>query len=219
MNVKAVIFDLDGTIIGSEKLQSNAYEMVLKEYGKKPILNSVGVAHIPGVRAKDVWPLLKKQYNITEDVKILTDKKRAYFFKILKESNIKPNSGFFKLFKLLQKENIKMCIATGSPLRHIQLITKRFKINNSFEAYVSGEDVSHGKPHPEIYQKALQKLGISPEYVVALEDSGPGVESARTAGIKVIAIPTKYTANDNFSQADLIVKSLNDINLKVLENL
>lgn len=73
--IKAVIFDFDGVIVDAEALNSQAYEAVLEEYGKKPIFND-GVVHVMGVKGEKNWEILKKKYEIDEDIKILYKKKR-----------------------------------------------------------------------------------------------------------------------------------------------
>ncbi|MDP2974118.1 MAG: HAD-IA family hydrolase, partial [Candidatus Diapherotrites archaeon] len=88
-----------------------------------------------------------------------------------------------------------------------------------FDAIIGAEDCSKSKPHPEPYLKAIKKLGVKPENALALEDSSRGVESAKAAGCKCIAMPNHFTLDEDFSKADLIVKSLAEIDEKILGKL
>lgn len=216
--IKAVIFDMDGLMLETEYLQSKASETVLIEYGKKPVLNKDGVVQPVGLNARKIWKLFKKKYDIDEDVEVLLDKKNKVYIKLLKKKVVaKP--GLYKLIKLLINHNIKIAVASSSVFEHIEFVVDKLKIKQYFHALISGEDFKRGKPYPDIFLKTAEDLDIKPRECVVLEDAETGVVAGKSAGMKVIAVPNKYTKSHNFLKADLIVNSLEEINWSTISNI
>jgi len=216
--IKAVIFDLDGLLVDTEILHSQAYEAILKEYKKKPKLNDYGIVQISGLIARKNWQYLKKKHNLKEDVEILLEKKRHVFLKIIKNIK-KPKEGVKNLLNLLKEEKVKMALASSSTKEYILTILSNLELIEYFEVIVSFEEVQKPKPAPDIYLEAAKRLKIEPSSCVVLEDSESGINSGKNAGMKVIAVPTKFTKNQNLSQADLIVNSLKDIKWSTISNI
>lgn len=213
--IKAVIFDMDGLMIDSEPIQSKSFEIVLKEYGIKPKYQKNGLVQIIGVRAGDNWGILKKKHKISETVEVLIEKKQKAYIELLTE-NIKPTKGLIYLLKLLKKHNIRMGIASSSSLEHIMLVIKSLDITDYFDEIISGHDVVKGKPDPEIFLKTAENLQVLPNQCIVLEDAESGVQAAHAAGMRVIAVPTYHTSSHNFEKADIIAKSLLDVDMELL---
>ena len=102
--IKAVIFDMDGVIVDSELIQSEAYETVLKKYGKEPILNEVGIVHTVGIKEKENWEILKKKYELEKNTELLMSERSVVYLDLLKQ-NTKPMKGVLELIKLLKEKN------------------------------------------------------------------------------------------------------------------
>jgi HAD superfamily hydrolase (TIGR01509 family) len=202
-------------MIETEHLHSKAFEEVLKDYGKKPIFNKDGVVQHVGWTAKKIWALFKKKYRIDEDVEVLLSKKQEVYIKLLKK-NISAKSGLYKLIKILIDHDIKIAIASSSVLKHIEFVASQLEIKKHFHSLVSGEDLKRGKPFPDIFLKAAKNLGVKPVQCVVLEDAEAGVVAGKRAGMQVIAVPNQYTKSHNFSKADLIVNSLENIKWSML---
>ena len=130
-----------------------------------------------------------------------------------------PYDGFFELIELLSKHNFKIALASNRYINHIFLVLKNLEVEKYFNIIVGPSEERKHKPHPDIYLHAAKELGLNPEDCVALEDSESGVISAHSAGMKVIAIPNKYTQKHDFSKADIILKSLMEVNMDVLNSL
>lgn len=109
---KAVIFDMDGLMVDSESLQSKAYELLLDEYGKKPLFNSNGLVQIVGYGHNSV--MLKKKYDLKDEVNIIRKKRQELYQKVLKTENINSMLGLIDLLKLLKKNDFKIAVATSS---------------------------------------------------------------------------------------------------------
>jgi len=100
-------------------------------------------------------------------------------------------------------------------------VLEMFSLDEYFHEVVSGDCAENGKPHPEIYIQAAMRLGVKPDECVAIEDSINGVKSAKAAGMFCIAIPDKRLSRDKFSEADMIMESLDELStglLKTIDN-
>lgn len=210
--IKAVIFDMDGVIIDSEPIESLAWEKILKEYGKKPIINEWGLVHKVGTKSID---FILKKHGLVEKEEIIRDKKRKIFIDlVLKNLILMP--GFLRLLTGLKKRKIKLGVASNRFQEHVGLIMKKLKIEDEFNALIGNDPTIEIKPAPDIYLKAAKALGVNPKNCLAIEDSESGIVSAKAAGMKVIAVPNRYTKHQDFSKADKVVKSLSEITTEAL---
>lgn len=218
--IKAVIFDMDGLMIDTEMLHSEAHGEVIKQYGKKPeIKKETGIVHIVGKSILENSEIIKEQYNINQSARILEIEKGEAYLKLLKERKIKPRAGLKNLIKLLKEKNIKLAIGSSGIKQGILSILQNIQESNSFSVIVSGDDVKNQKPHPDIFLKAAKDLQVNPSECLVLEDAQPGIEAAKAAGIKSIAVPNEYTKNQDFSKASLIMDSLEDVNWSTISSI
>ncbi len=216
--IQAVIFDMDGLMIDSEPIQSRAIEAVIRSYGKEPILNEYGVVQNFGMRAEDDWGAKKEQLGITEDTSILIQKKSAIYTEMLKVAiTVKP--GLQGLIRLFQAHGLPMAIGSSSSLSDIHLVVHHLGLETAFTTIVSGQDVTRGKPAPDIFLEAAKRLQIAPINCLVLEDALSGVEAGVRAGMKVIAVPNQYVSPDRYTQADRTLGSLADITWEMIQSL
>ncbi|KKT42653.1 MAG: HAD-superfamily hydrolase, subfamily IA, variant 3 [Microgenomates group bacterium GW2011_GWC1_44_37] len=209
---------MDGLMIDSEPLQSKAYETVLKEYGKDTIFGQEGTVQKIGVRERDNWELIKKTHGLSEDTDKLIDKRQYVYLELIRQHAI-ARAGLIELLDLLKQHNIKMALASSSILSHIHLVLAKLDVANYFNAIVSGHDVPRGKPAPDIFLEAAKQLHVDPIDCVVFEDAQTGIEAGKVAGAKVVAVPNKYTKNHDFSKADLVIDSLENINWNTIKTL
>jgi len=119
----------------------------------------------------------------------------------------------------LKKQNYKIALTTSSDLKTTKMLLKRIKkLNDYIDVIITRENYKKSKPNPEPYLVTAKKLKVKPNECVVVEDSLPGLKSAKSAGMKCIVIPTGLTKKQNFKEADLIVKSAKDINLEKFLN-
>lgn len=216
--IKAVIFDMDGLMIDTEPIQSQAFANVLRSYGKEPVINSNGLVHEVGVRGDKNFRTMKKKYDIDEEISTLR-KKRRIAYETLLENGVSPLPGLFNLLKILKQKKIPLAIASGSPMKHIMIILEYIKIVDYFDVIISGEDVKEGKPNPECFIKASQQLKISYKECLVIEDAESGVNGAKKIGMKVIAIPSIYTQHHSMKNADKVYSSLEKVTWSTIEEL
>ena len=145
--------------------------------------------------------------------------KRSRVYLNLLKQNLHPQKGFISLLNLLKNHKVKLAVASSSVMEHIETVLSTLKVKDYFDVIVSGQFVARGKPFPDINLEAAKKLGIKPEYCLVLDDAQSGVESAKNANMKVIAVPNKFTKEHDFSKADLILNSLEEVNWKIISSL
>jgi HAD superfamily hydrolase (TIGR01509 family) len=216
--IKAALFDMDGLMVNTEPLQSQAYEAVLVSHGKQPQLNAEGVVQAVGVREKDNWELIKKSHDLNQDTSALIEQRAGLYMNILKQ-NLVPQPGLIDLLKLLKQHHIKMAVASSSTPEHIKILLEGLQVADFFDAVVSAHTITHGKPAPDIFLLAAAQLGVDPKDCVVLEDAQSGVEAGRAAEAKVIAVPNDFTKSHDHSKADIVVRSLEEIDWKLLSSL
>jgi len=215
--IKAVIFDKDGLIIDSEPIHSKAFEVVLRSYGKVPKLFPNGLVHIVGLRGDQSWKLLKEKYDIKENIEVLRKKQRENYSKLLK-SKMTLMPGVLSILKLIKVKKLKTAIASSSIRKHILHVINTLNLSTYFDVIVSGQDVVQSKPDPQIFLVTAEKLGLKVSNCLVFEDSETGVQAAKRAGMKVIAVPTKHTRNHDFSRADMIINSLEEMDWGIISS-
>lgn len=217
--IKAIIYDMDDLMINSHPAHQKAWRKILSRFNHRssdlPEKLSAGFI---GKRiidiSKEMIDYLKIDIGLDEFYKA-----RMEIFLELAPDNIEAMPGLFKSLKLFKNNGLKIALASSGTEQYIKLVLNKFKINDCFSAIVSGDDVTKGKPDPEPYLVACKKLELDPENCLVLEDATNGIESAKTAGCKCIAIINPYTLPQDHSQADLILNSLNNLSLEMINSL
>jgi beta-phosphoglucomutase-like phosphatase (HAD superfamily) len=102
---------------------------------------------------------------------------------------------------------LRLIVASSSPVIAIEKMLSYFKLDSVFEGFVSGSQVEHGKPWPDIFLAAAEKMGVDPRCCLVIEDSDAGVEAARRAGMRVIGYDNPNSHNQQLKEADLVVKN------------
>jgi len=206
---KATIFDLDGVLIETEGLHINAMRMAFSDLGydltPEDINSTIArapVEYVPELLNKHKWDINKSE-------KIISKFREIFHPLWDKEVVLKP--GVMELFKELQGKNIIISLATNSSLKTTTKFINKFELQNFFSFVTTADEVTRRKPDPEIYLIAKAKIKIDDEEILAIEDSGVGTRSAKSAGLKVVAIPNDYTKKQDFSSADYVCNSLQEV--------
>lgn len=223
--LKAVIFDFDGVISDSEPLHCKAFADTAKEFGFE-LSEQLYYSDYVGYCDRECFENMVKNFPQklrNEDIDKMVELKCRLFEDLAKEkANILPGVEDFVL-KLIANE-IPIAICSGAILRDIELMLAGSKIENSFKIIVSDDDVAKGKPDPEGYIMALERLNegrkehIKAGNCVVIEDSCWGLMAGRAAGMKTIAVTNTYPA-DQLQLADMVVDNLGEITIAKLENL
>lgn len=213
--LKAVLWDLDGVIADTGEYHYRAWQYVFGEKGvtfsKEDFMRHFGQRHDTIIRFALGDGLSSKEFNT------VTEKKQREYRRIVAE-NIRALPGAIELIRSLNQNNIKTAIASSAPLENIEIIIKGLKIENYFQAIASGLEVDEGKPSPQIFLLAAEKLGVEPGNCVVIEDAITGVAAAKTAGMKCIAVTNSHPV-DRLEKADVIVDSLEKVGIKELASI
>lgn len=216
--IKAVIFDMDGVIVDSEPIHSKSLELLLKKHGEKPKYNKNFLIHTIGISGDDAYKELIKKYNLKGGIDILRKERRKIFVQLINKK-LTPRRGLKSLINILKKENYKIALASNRLIDHVLIMVKNLGADSYFDIIVGHTPDIHTKPHPDIYLKTAKRLKITAKYCLAIEDTEHGMLSAIAAGMKIIAVPNKYTRHQDFSKADKIVGSLSKITIPLLQSL
>ncbi len=211
---KAVIFDMDGVLADSEDIHKQVEDQILGEYGVS--LNPEDKDRYAGVDERFFWSDLSDRYNLGLDFLETVEKKRSIFFKVAE--GVRSFEGVKELLELLRSKDIPMVVASSSEPMVLKYVISRLGFEDYFQDLISGMDVPNGKPAPDIFLKASSVLNVRPADCVVIEDSLNGVNAAKAAGMSCIAVTNTFPES-KLKQADLIVKSLKNVDLEIIKGL
>ena len=214
--IQVVIFDMDGLMIDSEPIQSLAFEEVIKSLGNVPQKSLNGLVQTLGITERENWIKLKSQYEIGESVDTLVALRFPVYLELLSK-HIQAMPGLYDLLELLKKKQMKLAVASSSRLEIIHAALGAISCESYFDILVSGTEVKSGKPYPDIFLKVASILKVDPSVCIVLEDSENGVIAGQKAGMKVIAVKNQYTAEHDFSLANVVLGSLSEFRNYLLE--
>lgn len=212
--MQAVIFDMDGLLIDSEPFWKQAEHEVFSSVGVELTEDLTALTAAMTTRevtefwyAKQPWQdasLEEVENNVVERVKYLI------------ETQGQAMQGVHDLLDSLQQAKVKIGLATNSPKGIIPSVLQRLNIADYFMAYSSAEEVTKGKPAPDVYQLTLEKLGIEAHQCIAFEDSLGGIKAALAAGIKAIAVPhANEFEHEKFDLASYKLRNLSEFRYQI----
>lgn len=206
----AVIFDLDGTLIDNNSYHIKAWQKFYKKRNRI-LTEEEYKKHFNGKTNADVLAYVFDQPLTLQQKDNYTNEKEDLYRKIY-EPDIKPVKGLLNLLNQLEEANIPMAIATSGIEVNINYMFKHIPIKHFFKEVINSTHIKKGKPDPEIYFITAKKLNVSPENCVVFEDSVAGIQSAKDAGMKVIAIATTHTPTE-LKLADKLIYDYDEISL------
>jgi beta-phosphoglucomutase family hydrolase len=184
----SVIFDLDGTLVDSEPHYYEAGRQVLAAHGVSGFTWEEHTRFV-GIGTRETMQTLREEYGIAAPVEqLLAEKNRAYL--ALAHRSTEPFPGMRELVKLLEAAGAALAVASGSSRAAIDAVLVGTGLAPLFPVRVSAEEVERGKPEPDVFVEAARRLGVRPADCVALEDAPAGVEAARRAGMRCVAVPS-----------------------------
>ncbi len=217
MDRKAVIWDLDGVIVDTIPYHLKAWRQLFHKRGKLDFAKA-GFREIFGQRNDDTIKRVWGEGISPQELAALSEEKEEYFRLNIKRGNIKPMPGALELLSSLREEEFCQALVSSAPMENITFLLSSLGINKDFEAIIASEDVSRGKPDPEGFLLAARKLNVAESRCVAIEDTVPGIQAAKRAGMGCLAITGTYERED-LAEADIVVESLKRVTVKDFEML
>jgi HAD superfamily hydrolase (TIGR01509 family) len=205
--ISAVCFDLDGLMFNTEHVFFASAEELLSRRGLPMTRDAMNA--MLGRRPLESFQNLVELLRLQESPAALLDESRTIFYDLL-DSRLEPMPGLWELLDRIEAKGLPKGVATSSPRDYLEHMLGRFQLQPRFPVTLTAEDVTHGKPHPEIYLNAAQSLGVNPENMLVLEDSHAGTKAAVAAGAFVVSIPHEHTAEHDFTGARYLAASLID---------
>jgi len=217
--IKAVIFDMDGLLIDSNLLWVEAENKVLGKLGV-PVLDNEKMVHTFGLREEEAVEYWFSKYpwqgSSKEEVLSGVIQEVVHLFK----TQGKLMEGANEVIELFSLQNIPIAVASSSEMIIIETALTKFSIKDKMKVICSAENVTKGKPEPEIYLTTAKKLEVTPSECLVFEDSINGVLAAKAAKMKCVAVPdVRLKRNKSFNIADLTLNSLKDFTLEHLKKL
>lgn len=207
MPIQAVVFDLDGLMFNTEDVFDLAGDELLRRRGLR--MTDEIRNQMLGRRPHEAFRNLLDLTGMRESIEDLITESWGIFSALLDE-HLQPMPGLFELLAHLEARTLPKGVATSSPRAYMEGILGRFDLLPRFPLTLTSEDVERGKPQPDIYLKAADRLGISPGEMLVLEDSEAGTKAASAAGAVIISVPHRHTAKHDFSTATHVAESLAD---------
>jgi HAD superfamily hydrolase (TIGR01509 family) len=210
--IRAVIFDMDGLMIDSEPLQKEAWQATLRRYGHE--MDEALFAQLSGLRISEDAVRLRDRFNLPVTAEVLLRQRTESFLAGL-PGRLRAMPGLSELIADLRARGLKRALATSGERRYVAMVMSELNLDGAFDATVVAEDVTRGKPAPDVYLLAAERLGLPPAQCLVLEDAPNGVAAAKAARMKCVAVPNQYTRVLDLSAADVVLPSL----LAVCDNL
>lgn len=207
--MKAFIFDMDGVIIDSEPIHFEIDVETMKYFGVTIAPHELD--RFVGMTNPEMWSILKQEYSIPQSVSEITEYQLKSKIELIRSTDLAPIEGIQELIFDLKKNNILIGLASSSPRAFINEVLRKYNFFEYFDSIISGEEVTKGKPAPDIYLEVSNQLNSKPNECWVLEDSKNGVQAAKAAGMKCIGFINENSGNQDLSRADIIVNNIRDI--------
>ncbi|HXA10146.1 MAG TPA: beta-phosphoglucomutase family hydrolase [Chthoniobacterales bacterium] len=210
------IFDWDGVIIDSAGLHEQSWRRLAQELGKTIAADSFIRGF--GMKSARIIEEIHGWAKEPAEIARLTNRKEALYREIVARSEIAPLPGVVAWLERLRAADVPCAVASSTQRLNIDTVLERIGLKVAFREIVSAEDVVHGKPNPEVFQKAATRLGVAAERCVVFEDAHVGIEAAHAARMKVVAVPTTHPV-EQLAAADLVVRRLDELTVEQVARL
>lgn len=215
-NSIAALFDMDGVIVHTNPYHKKAFKIFLEKH-HVCLTDEELKEHVYGRTNAEIFPYIFKDEYTGEKGEEWANEKESLFRELYKD-DAKAVPGLIDFLEELKNEGIKSAVGTSAPVENLDFIMEALDLRKYFDAFLHSADVSEGKPNPEIYLKAADRLNVNPDSCVVFEDSIAGVKAGLNAGMKVVAVATTHSAEE-FDGAHLVIGDFEDIDVEHFQSL
>lgn len=218
MNNNVIIFDMDGVIINSEPLHQECERELFHKLNI--FLTQEEHDQFLGVSGPYMWKQLIEKYDLKESVEKMVEIQDTCFIKKLEKLKYLPIiEGVEGLIKNLSEKNVLLILASSSSQRLIDKILTLSRLKAYFKYIISGNEVEASKPAPDIFIKASEMAGVTPDKCIVIEDSENGIKAAKHAGMKVVGFLNGFNTKKSLFYADRIESDFSEISFDTFLNL
>jgi beta-phosphoglucomutase family hydrolase len=208
------IFDFDGVIVDSSKQHEESWQILARDSQLK--LPADFFKRSFGMKNEKIIPEILEWTQEPNEITQFSLRKEELYRDLLKKDGIQCLPGVYKTLKMLRGLDVPRIVASSSHRLNITTALSVLNLEEYFPSIVCSEDVTLGKPNPQVFLKAAEKINVPPTRCVVFEDAMVGVEAAKAAAMKVVALTTTHERK-YFNDADLIIENLDHISLSQLE--
>jgi len=208
------IFDWDGVIIDSSGYHEESWELLAKQENKTLPPGYFKKAF--GKKNEDIIPEVLKWTQEKKEIQRLSGLKEKLYRQIMSDRGISPLRGVKPFLKMLHKNKIPCCVGSSTPRLNIATALELLGLEDYFPLIIAAEDVSKGKPDPQVFLLAARRLNLAPAQCIVFEDALAGIQAAKAGGMKVVAVTTTHPASE-LTEADLVVDRLDALSIAQLK--
>ena len=218
MKLKGLLFDMDGTLVDNLAYHFMAFDAYAEREGFT-LLEPVSLK-INGMHSNDIFPLLLGNEVVAQYGLDRLNREKEEVYRDMYRPKIAPIAGVIELLKEAKKAGVKCAIGSSGCRENVEMIIEGLGIAELIDGSISGSDVTHGKPHPEIFTKAHELLGLKAEECIVVEDAVNGILAGIAAGCKCLAVTTTATAEVlTEAGASLCVEDYSTVTIEQLNEL
>ena len=196
--VDAIIFDMDGVLIDSERISFKCFQEVFKEHNYK--MDEIFYLRLIGRNVKSIKAIMEEEYGTDFPFDTIYKKKSNLALEITDKNGVIIKPGVHELLDYLNKENYKIAVATSTRRERALQLLEEAKIKDKVNYVICGDQVENSKPNPEIFLKAAKGLNVSPEKCIVIEDSDAGITAAHAAKMIGIHVPDMKLLDDDIKK-------------------
>lgn len=204
---RAVVFDLDGLMVNTEEMYIEVGHRLLEPWGHT--YDDELRHRMMGLPARVALELMIGHHQLDITLEALSEKSSALVDEHI-ETRLEAMPGLFELLSWLEENEIPRAIATSGTRNYARHIVERLNIADQFRFILTADDVTHGKPNPDVYLLAAERLQLSPCAMMVLEDSENGCRAGVAAGAYTVAVPGEHNLGQSFAGAKFVADSLLD---------
>jgi HAD superfamily hydrolase (TIGR01509 family) len=205
------IFDWDGVIIDSSRHHEKSWELLAQEERLPLPPNSFKLGF--GRKNQIIIPEIYKWSTDPVEIERLGNRKEEIYRELMAKGDLEPLPGVRKWLEKLAAAGVPRAVGSSTPRANLDAAMARLGLAPLFDAVISAEDVTLGKPNPEVFLKAAQRIGRRPECCVVFEDAFPGIEAAHAGGMKAIGLATTHPIQE-LGAADLAIHTMNELSVE-----
>lgn len=203
--ISAVVFDMDGLMFNTEDIYDQVGQELLQRRGLEFTLDLK--LRMMGRTEPEAYQILREICGIDDSVEQLQQENNECLLRLI-PSQIRMLPGLENVMAAGRKTGRQLAIATSSAMEMAEAKMQPFDLQNQFDQIITGDQVTRGKPHPEIYLTIAERLGVAPETMLVFEDSVAGSQAAAASGAYTVAVPGSHCRDLDYSHVDMVVDRL-----------